>query len=192
MKKIVFASHNQNKVSEIQHLLKGIVNIVSLSDIGFDKDIAETANTLEGNAIIKARAIYDQYGYHVFADDTGLEIEALNGAPGVYSARYAGEACRAEDNMQKVLSEMEGISKREARFRTVIALIMDGKEYLFEGSVEGQILRHKQGDKGFGYDPIFQPIGYEESFAQLPIEVKNKISHRGLAIQQLVAFLKDI
>ncbi len=192
MKKIVFASNNHNKLREIQELLEGKLNIVSLADIGFTKEIAETENTLEGNALLKAHAVYDKYAYNVFADDTGLEIEALNGRPGVYSARYAGKACNAEDNMRKVLSDMNKKSNRTARFRTVIALILEGKEYLFEGIVEGEILKHKQGKEGFGYDPVFRPKGYTETFAQLPLPIKNKISHRGLAINKLVAFLKEI
>lgn len=192
MRKIVFASNNQNKLSEIQHLLKGIVDIVSLKEIGFDQEIDETETTLEGNALLKAHAIYDQYGFSVFADDTGLEVDVLDGAPGVYSARYAGEACNAEDNMKKVLTELEGEQHRTARFRTVIALILDGQEHLFEGSVQGQILEHKQGEKGFGYDPIFQADGYAETFAQLPLSVKNEISHRGLAVKKLVTFLKEL
>lgn len=189
MNKVVFASNNENKVKEIRHLLSGVVEVLSLSDIGFDKDIPETEVTLEGNALLKAHAIYDEFGYDVFSDDTGLEIEALGGAPGVYSARYAGEACNAEDNMKKVLRELDGEDNRNARFRTVVALILDGKEHLFEGSVDGYILTAKQGAEGFGYDPIFQPQGYTESFAELSLDTKSKISHRGLAIQKLIAFL---
>ncbi len=191
MRKIVFATNNKNKLKEIQHLLNGIVDIVSLNDIGFNEDIAETENTLKGNASLKSHAIYDRFGYHVFSDDTGLEIDALNGEPGVYSARYAGEDGQAEANMQKVLRKMKEKKQRSARFRTVISLILDGKEYFFEGKVEGQIIKEKHGDEGFGYDPIFQPTGYEETFAQLSLDIKNRISHRGQAVKQLVAFLKE-
>lgn len=191
MEKIVFATNNKNKLHEIQHLLKDVVDILSLSDIGFDEDIAETENTLEGNALLKAHAIYDRYGYNVFSDDTGLEIDSLNGEPGVYSARYAGEDGDAEANMIKVLSGLEGKKNRNAKFRTAVALILDGKEFLFEGQVKGRILEKKQGDHGFGYDPIFQPIGFQESFAELSLSIKNEISHRGLAVKKLVAFLKE-
>lgn len=191
MKKIVFATNNKNKLHEIQHLLKDVVDILSLSDIGFDEDIAETESTLEGNALLKAHAIYDKFGYNVFSDDTGLEIDALNGEPGVYSARYAGEDGNAEANMIKVLKGLQGEKVRDAKFRTAIALILNGEEFLFEGQVKGYILEEKQGEQGFGYDPIFQPIGYKESFAELPLSIKNKISHRGLAVQKLVAFLKE-
>ena len=191
MKKIVFATNNKNKLHEIQHLLKDVVDILSLKDIGFNEDIAETESTLEGNALLKAHAIYDKYGYHVFSDDTGLEIDALGGEPGVYSARYAGDDCNPQDNMEKVLRNMKGEKARNARFRTAIALILNGKEYVFEGEVEGQILETKQGEQGFGYDPIFQPNGYQETFAQLPLAIKSEISHRGLAVKKLVAFLKE-
>lgn len=191
MKKIVFATNNKNKLKEIQHLLKDIVDIMSLDDIGFNEDIAETEDSLKGNASLKSHAIYDRLGYHVFSDDTGLEIDALNGEPGVYSARYAGEDGQAEANMQKVLKNMTGQKQRSARFRTVISLILNGKEYFFEGKVEGHILDEKQGNEGFGYDPIFQPTGYNETFAELSLDIKNQISHRGQAVKQLVAFLKE-
>lgn len=191
MKKIVFATNNKNKLSEIQHLLNGIVDIVSLADINFFEDIAETEATLEGNASLKSHAIFDSKGLNVFSDDTGLEIEALNGEPGVYSARYAGEDGNAEANMSKVLASMQGQKNRKACFRTVISLILEGQEYFFEGIVNGQILTEKHGAKGFGYDPIFQPEGYDESFAELPFEIKNSISHRGKAVQKLVKFLKE-
>lgn len=190
MRKIVFATNNKNKLYEIQHLLKDCVDILSLADIGFDEDIEETENTLEGNALLKAHAVYDKTGYDVFADDTGLEIDALDGKPGVYSARYAGSACDSQANMRKVLDDMRDEENRNAAFRTVIALILNGKEHVFEGQVSGQILKAQQGDQGFGYDPIFQPNGYTETFAQLPLSVKNRISHRGLAVRKLVAFLR--
>ncbi len=191
MKKIVFATNNKNKLHEIQQLLKDSVDILSLSDIGFFDDIEETEKTLEGNALLKAHAIYDKFGYDVFSDDTGLEITALNGEPGVYSARYAGENCNAEDNMEKVLLKLNGVENRNARFRTIVALILNGKEYLFEGIVNGTMTKEKQGEEGFGYDPIFQPEDYDKTFAQLPLSIKNKISHRGLAVQKLVTFLKQ-
>lgn len=191
MKKIVFATNNKNKLSEIQHLLNATVDIVSLADIHFYDDIEETEDSLEGNASLKSHAIFDSQGLNVFSDDTGLEIEALNGDPGVYSARYAGEDGNAEANMKKVLTQMKGVNNRKACFRTVISLILEGKEYFFEGKVEGVILTEKHGEKGFGYDPIFQPEGYQESFAELPLDIKNSISHRGRAVQKLVAFLKE-
>lgn len=192
MKKIVFSTNNPNKLKEIKQLLDANYNIVSLSDIGFDEDIEETETTLQGNASLKSKAIFEQFKCDVFSDDTGLEIEALNGEPGVYSARYADKnKSDAEANMKKVLTNMEGKTNRNAQFRTAISLILDGKEYLFEGKVKGKILDEKAGEEGFGYDPIFQPEGYQESFAQLHSSVKNKISHRGLAIQKLVAFLEE-
>lgn len=191
MKKIVFATNNKNKLHEVQSLLQNVVEVVSLADIDFNEDIEETETTLEGNALLKAHAIYDKYSYNVFSDDTGLEIEALGGEPGVYSARYAGPSCDAQDNMTKVIENLKGKSNRSAKFRTAIALILDGKEFLFEGEVHGQILENKEGEKGFGYDPIFQPKGYNETFAQLPLSIKNEISHRGLAVKKLVAFLKE-
>lgn len=191
MDKIVFATNNKNKLHEIQHLLKDVVDIVSLADIGFNEDIEETESTLEGNALLKAHAIYDKYGDNVFSDDTGLEIEALDGEPGVYSARYAGEDGNNEANMAKVLQKLKKKTNRKACFRTTIALIINGKEYLFEGKVQGTIIETKQGNEGFGYDPIFQPIGYQETFAQLPLSIKNEISHRGLAVKKLVTFLQE-
>jgi XTP/dITP diphosphohydrolase len=187
---LVFASNNKHKLEEIQAAVGERYNILSLNDIGCFDQIPEDHETLEENAFQKARHIYDKYGKDCFADDTGLEIEALDGRPGVYSARYAGEHCSFEENMNKVLSELTGVSNRKACFRTVIALILNGKEYAFEGRVNGTILTEKCGEQGFGYDPIFQPDGYEISFAQMPLEEKNKISHRGRAIAELMEFLK--
>ncbi len=158
---------------------------------GITEDIPEEQDTLEGNALQKARYIYERTGCSCFADDTGLEVEALNAAPGVYSARYAGEAKDMNDNMNKLLRELDGIDNRKARFRTVIALILDGKEYLFEGEVQGEIMHEKSGCKGFGYDPIFRPQGYDITFSEMDLEEKNKISHRGKAVQQLVTFLNS-
>lgn len=190
MKKLIFVTNNAHKLEEIRQILSGKVDVLSLSDIGCYDDIEEYGDTLEDNALIKARYVYNKYGYDCFSDDTGLEVDALNGAPGVYSARYAGEGCRAEDNIQKLLGELEEVeSPRRARFRTVIALIDGGKEHLFEGCVEGEILTMAEGHGGFGYDPIFRPDGYMFSFALLDKDVKNTISHRALATQELVKHL---
>lgn len=186
---LVFASNNKNKILEIQSILDGSIKILSLEDIGCHEDIPETADTIEGNAILKADYVTKKYGYDCFADDTGLEISALNGEPGVYSARYAGEQRNSDDNMNKVLNGLNNVSNRKAHFKTVIALNLNGKQHLFTGIVDGSITQDKKGDQGFGYDPIFQPEGYEETFAELPLTVKNKISHRGKATQQLIDFL---
>jgi len=188
--KLVFATNNPNKLAEIRMLLNSSIEILSLKDINCNEELPETSDTLEDNAAQKAYFVYDNYGYNCFADDTGLEIEALDGRPGVYSARYAGDDCVAEDNMQKVLGEMQGEDNRDACFRTIISLVIDGKEFQFEGQVDGQIIPEKCGDKGFGYDPIFLPDGFEESFAQMSAQRKNEISHRGLAVKQLIEFLK--
>jgi XTP/dITP diphosphohydrolase len=189
---IVFATQNKHKLEEIQKIVGDQYKIISLADLNFFEDIPETENTLVGNALMKARFIHEKFHCNCFADDTGLEIDALHGAPGVYSARYAGPACSFEDNMRKVLSQMEGISNRKAQFKTVIALILDNKEYLFEGSVSGTILEKKSGTQGFGYDPIFLPDGYNESFAEMSAELKNKISHRAVATQKLTHFLHSL
>ncbi|TDQ23840.1 non-canonical purine NTP diphosphatase [Tenacibaculum caenipelagi] len=190
--KLVFATNNQNKLTEVQKMLPDSIELLSLKDIQCFDDIEETAITLEGNAQIKANYITEKFGYNCFADDTGLEVEALNGAPGVYSARYAGESNNSENNMQKLLTELSGKTNRKAQFRTSICLNLNGKQFFFNGICKGDILLEKQGQQGFGYDPIFQPEGYNKSFAEMSSEEKNKISHRGLAIQQLVAFLKSI
>jgi len=186
---LVFATNNKHKLEEIRQILKQQIQIKSLNDIGFHGEIPETNPTLEGNAMQKARYIHERYHVNCMADDTGLEIEALNGKPGVYSARYAGENCSFEENMQKVLFEMKGKTNRKAKFRTVIALIWDNKEYLFDGEVNGIITTEKHGTKGFGYDPIFLPDGESLTFAELSAERKNEISHRGLATGKLVNFL---
>jgi XTP/dITP diphosphohydrolase len=186
---LVFATHNRNKVREVQRLIDPAIQFKSLKDIGCEEDIPETSNTIEGNALQKARYVYEKYGENCFAEDTGLEIEALDGAPGVYTARYAGEDKNDEANIRLVLQELKGEDNRRARFKTVFALIIDGKEYLFEGLAPGQITQEKRGEGGFGYDPIFQPDGYEQTFAELGLEIKNKISHRALAFEQLKAFL---
>ncbi|HIX02809.1 MAG TPA: non-canonical purine NTP diphosphatase [Candidatus Odoribacter faecigallinarum] len=187
--KIVFATNNTHKLEEIRRMLRGSHQIVSLAEIGCHEDIPEEQDTLEGNALQKARYIKQHYGYDCFADDTGLEIDALGGRPGVYSARYAGEAKDSEANMRKVLAEMQGHSDRRARFRTVIALILGNEEHLFEGKVEGEILTARQGSAGFGYDPVFRPDGYDRSFAEMDPDTKNSISHRGEATRKLAAFL---
>jgi XTP/dITP diphosphohydrolase len=189
---LIFASNNKHKLEEIKSALGAGFKVVSLADIGCYDDIPEEQPTLEGNALQKARYIYERYHKNCFSDDTGLEIEALDGKPGVYSARYAGVGCSFEDNIHKVLSEMQSHTNRRACFRTVIALILDGKEYLFEGQINGYILREKQGTNGFGYDPIFQPVESTVSFAEMDLEEKNKISHRGRAVERLVKFLTII
>lgn len=190
--KIVFATNNKHKLEEINQLLGNQHEIVSLSDIGCHDDIPEDHDTLQDNALQKARYIKEHFGYDCFADDTGLEVDALNRRPGVYSARYAGPEKDSRKNMEKVLEEMQGIPQRKACFRTVIALILNGQEHLFEGRVDGEILTEPHGGAGFGYDPIFRPEGYAESFAEMPMEEKNKISHRGRATQKLAEFLKTI
>jgi XTP/dITP diphosphohydrolase len=187
--KLVFATNNQHKLHEIKRLLGDSFELLSLDDIGCAEDIPENQQTLEGNAAEKSFFVYDKYGVNCFADDTGLEIEALDGEPGVYSARYAGEGRNSEDNMNLVLDKLSVIKNRKARFRTVISLIIDGHETQFEGIVEGQILEEKRGQTGFGYDPIFQPLESELSFAQMPLDEKSKISHRGRAVQQLIEYL---
>ncbi len=190
MMTLIFATHNHNKLGEVQQLLGNVFELKSLTDMGCTEDIPETAATIEGNALLKSQFVYDRYGLNVFADDTGLEVEALGGAPGVYSARYAGDHHNSEENMDKLLREMKDQLNRNARFRTVIALIIDGEEYLFEGIVEGEIQWVQTGLGGFGYDPIFQPEGIGRSFAEMTSEEKNSISHRGRAIRKLVNFLK--
>lgn len=188
--KLVFATNNENKLAEVKAMLTNF-EIVSLKDIGCFEDIPETATTLEGNAILKANYITEKYGLNCFADDTGLEVEALNMAPGVFSARYAGDGRSSEANMQKILSELKNKENRKAQFRTAVALNLNGKQHLFEGICKGEILKSKTGSSGFGYDPIFKPEGFEQSFAEMSMDEKGKISHRGLAIQKLVHFLKN-
>ena len=202
--KIVFATNNRNKLAEIRSILGDRFEIVSLKDIGCDVDIPETGTTLEENAMQKARYIYDNYGLSVFADDTGLEVDALGGAPGIYSARYAGGAGHdSEANMTKLLAELGENNNRKARFRTVIALLLKNDsaadnnrtkpdEQLFEGIAEGEIIRERRGGEGFGYDPIFMPQGYDKTFAELGLDVKNKISHRAKAVERLAEYLKTL
>ena len=188
--KLVFASSNKNKIFEIQSMLPETIQILSLEDIGCMEEIPETADNIEGNAILKANYISNKYGYDCFADDTGLEVASLNGEPGVFSARYAGEQRNSDDNMDKLLDNLSDKNNRKAQFKTVIALNINGKQNLFTGIAKGEITFEKTGTKGFGYDPIFQPIGYKETFAELSLEIKNEISHRGKATQKLINFLK--
>ena len=189
-KKLVVATNNAHKLEEIAAILGNEMELLSLKDIQCFADIPETADTLEGNARQKVMYIYENYGMDCFADDTGLEVDALNGAPGVYSARYAGDGHDSEANMQKLLHELKGKKNRKAQFRTAICLIQEGKEYLFEGIVKGEIIQEKRGGAGFGYDPIFVPEGYEQTFAELGNDVKNTISHRARAVEKLCLFLK--
>ena len=189
---LVFATNNKHKLEELQAILGKHFKLLSLMDIGCDEDIPEDQDTLEGNASQKAFYVYNKYGFDCFADDTGLEIYALNSEPGVYSARYAGEEKSAEANMNKVLDKLAKIKERNARFRTVISLVTDGVEKQFEGIVEGEILSEKRGKSGFGYDPIFQPKGFSQTFAEMNMEDKNQISHRGRAVEKLFHHLKNI
>lgn len=192
MKKFVFATNNAHKLEEVKALLGDKIELLSMKDIKCSADIPETETTLEGNALLKARYIYENYHINCFADDTGLEVEALNGAPGVYSARYAGEEHNSEANMKKLLHELEGVENRKAQFRTIFALIIEGKEHLFEGIVKGEIIKQRKGNAGFGYDPIFVPEGYTQTFAEMGSEEKNKISHRAKAVGKLCKFLHTL
>lgn len=188
---LIFATNNRHKAEEIQAMLPSSIRVSTLKEVGIEEDIPEEQDTLEGNASQKAQTIFHRLSKNCFADDTGLEIEALGGAPGVHSARYAGEDKDSEANMNKVLRKMESTDNRKARFRTVIALILDGEPMFFEGIVNGHILREKRGEEGFGYDPIFLPEGYDQTFAQMPMDEKNKISHRSRAIQKLADYLSQ-
>jgi len=189
LKKIIFATNNAHKLEEVRHYLKDLYQVISLKEIGFTEEIPEPYETLEENALTKSKTIYEKFGIDCFADDTGLEVEALDGAPGVYSARYAGPNCSFEDNVNKMLEEMQDKQNRKAQFRTVVSLILNGEEFYFEGIVKGEIARERSGAEGFGYDPIFIPNGFDSSFAQMGLSEKNKISHRGRAIAKLVEFL---
>ena len=189
--KLVFVTNNAHKLREVKEILEKKFEIVSLDDLGIDEDIPETADALVGNALQKARFVHGRTQLNCFADDTGLEVDALDGAPGVYSARYAGENASFDDNMNKLLDALRDNPKRKASFRTAIALILDNVEHLFEGSVEGTILNEKHGLEGFGYDPVFQPLGHDQSFAEMDAVLKNSISHRGLAVEKLADFLMD-
>jgi len=189
---LVFATNNKHKIREISDILDDSFRIVGLADVNITEDIPEEADTLAGNALFKARFVHERTGMNVFADDTGLEVEALGGEPGVYSARYAGEGCNFDDNINKLLTRLKGIENRKAQFRTVIALILDNREYLFEGSVAGEILSERKGGGGFGYDPVFRAAGYDQTFAEMPLSEKNKISHRAVAMKKLLSFLEEI
>ncbi|WP_298121614.1 non-canonical purine NTP diphosphatase [Flavobacterium sp.] len=188
--KLVFASNNKNKIKEIQLLVPNSIQIVSLEDIGCTEEIPETADTIEGNAILKANYVTQKYGYNCFADDSGLEVDALNGEPGVFSARYAGEPKNDDNNMNKLLSNLKDKTNRTANFKTVICLNYKGKQHLFTGIINGKIIDEKIGNNGFGYDPIFVANDYTKTFAELSIEEKSNISHRGIAVKQLIEFLK--
>ena len=192
MKTLVFATNNKHKLREVSEMLEGVVEIKSLAEMGLEGDIPETADTLQGNALQKAQWVWDRTHLDCFADDTGLEVDALGGAPGVYSARYAGEHCSFDDNINKMLDAMEGQTNRKADFRTVICLMENGVPRYFEGRVDGCILTERYGKEGFGYDPIFMPDRFAVSFAEMPLEVKNQISHRGLAVKKLVEYLKEL
>lgn len=188
---MIFATNNKHKLQEVRQMLDGIVEVVSLADVGLEGDIPETADTLQGNALQKAQWVYQRTGRDCFADDTGLEVDALGGAPGVYSARYAGEHCSFDDNINKLLAALDGKENRRADFRTVICLIEKGVPRYFEGRVDGVILTERHGVEGFGYDPIFMPDRFALSFAEMPLDVKNMISHRGLATKKLVGYLRQ-
>ena len=189
MVKLIFATHNRNKFQEIEALMPASIQLMSLYDLKLEEEIPETGVTLEENAAQKSFYVYERFGYACFADDTGLEVAVLNGAPGVFSARYAGEQKRAEDNIDKLLHELHEVEDRRARFRTAISLVIEGEERRFEGIVDGTILKERSGTEGFGYDPIFQPEGYERSFAEMTMKEKNAISHRGRAVEKLLNYL---
>ena len=189
---LVFATQNKHKAEEIAKLLPAHFNVSTLKDIGCDEDIPETKKTLEGNASLKSKYVREKYEVDCFADDTGLEIDALGGAPGVYSARFAGPNKNSENNIDLVLRKLNGVLNRKAQFRTVISLRINDAEFLFEGVVKGIICQERSGEKGFGYDPIFQPEGYDITFSEMTTEEKNKISHRGKAVKQLISFLNNV
>ena len=189
MNSLIFATNNQHKLREIREIMGNEYHILSLTDAGLDVDIPETQDTIEGNAVQKARFIHELTGKDCFADDTGLEIDALEGRPGVYSARYAGEGCSFDDNVRKILLELEGMKNRKASFRTVICLVLDGTEHLFEGRVNGTITLERSGTDGFGYDPVFLPDGFSQTFAEMPPYLKNGISHRGRAVDKMVKWI---
>lgn len=192
MTKLIFATHNKNKLKEVRSLIPNTIELLSLDDINLLEEIEETAATIEGNALLKAQTIYKQTGINCFADDSGLLVDVLNGAPGVYSARYAGDHKNDNDNLEKLLKELSDKDNRNAHFKTVMALIIDGKEYLFEGIINGTITTQKSGANGFGYDPIFLPNGYTETFAEMSSEIKNVISHRAKAMKQLIEFVNSL
>ncbi|MEN9980445.1 MAG: hypothetical protein RL542_232 [Bacteroidota bacterium] len=187
---LVFASNNKNKIKEIQLLVSDTIQILSLEEIGCTEDIPETADTIEGNAILKANYVTEKFGFNCFADDSGLEVDALNGEPGVFSARYAGEPKNDENNIDKLLANLKEIKNKKANFKTVICLNLNGKQQLFTGIINGQIIEERVGTNGFGYDPIFVADGYQKTFAELTLEEKSNISHRGIAVKQLITFLQ--
>ncbi|PQJ73742.1 non-canonical purine NTP diphosphatase [Polaribacter butkevichii] len=189
--KLVFATNNLNKLAEVQKMLPDSIKLLSLKDINCFDEIEETETTLQGNAKLKADYITRKFSFNCFADDTGLEVESLDGKPGVYSARFAGEPANSENNMQKLLEDLKDKTNRKAQFRTVVSLNLNDEQFLFEGICKGEILKKKHGEKGFGYDPIFKPEGFNVSFAEMSSEQKNNISHRGIAIQKLVRFLEE-
>jgi XTP/dITP diphosphohydrolase len=192
MNKLVFATNNRHKLTEIRAIIPHGFDVSGLQEIGCTEDIIESSDTLEGNADIKSMFVYKQYGYDCFADDTGLEVESLDGKPGVFSARYAGEEGDADKNIEKLLLELTGVTNRKARFRTVISLVMKGEIRHFEGIVNGSITHERRGKDGFGYDPVFLPDNYSQTFAEMPLDIKNSISHRGKAMRKLIAYLKSI
>lgn len=190
--KLIFASSNKNKFIEVEKIIPKNIKLGNLIELNFFEEIPEKEDTIEGNATFKANYINSKFNVNVFADDTGLEVQALDGKPGVHSARYAGNECNSEKNITKLLKELKNIKNRKARFKTIIALVLNKKSYQFEGIINGEILLSKKGENGFGYDPIFKPDGYQKSFAELSIDVKNKISHRALAINKLIDFIKKV
>lgn len=190
--KLVFASNNKNKIAEIKQMLPKTIELLSLEDIGCTEDIPETADSIEENAILKANYVTQKYGYPCFADDTGLEVEILNGEPGVYSARYAGEQKNADDNMNKLLNNLKDKKNRMAQFKTIITLNINNEQHLFEGIIKGEIISEKRGIKGFGYDPIFVPKGFSTTFAEMEMSEKAKLSHRGIATRKLISFLETL
>lgn len=190
--KLVFASNNKNKIAEIKTMLPNEIELLSLEEIGCIEEIPETAKTIEGNAILKANYITEKYGFSCFADDTGLEVEALNGAPGVYSARYGGEAKNSNANMNLLLENLKGKTNRNAQFKTVITLNINSEQHLFEGIIKGKIITEKRGNKGFGYDPIFVPNGFTQTFAEMEMSEKAKLSHRGIATRKLIDYLENL
>lgn len=190
--RLLFATHNQNKFKEVKSLIPSFIELLSLNDVKIETDVEETSDTIEGNALLKVRTIYHQTGMNCFADDSGLLVEALNGAPGVYSARYAGDQKNDDDNIQKLISDLYDITNRKAYFKTVIAIIIDGKEQLFEGIINGHIITEKRGNNGFGYDPIFMPDGYDKTFSEMNLATKNAISHRAIAFKKVINYLTTL
>lgn len=190
--KLVFATNNQNKLKEVKQLLPASIELLSLKDIDCEDDITESGKTIRENAKIKSRYIYEKFGMNGFADDTGLEVDAIGGRPGVYSARFAGPSSRSEDNINKLLIELKGIENRKANFRTVISLMIDGKDEAFEGIVNGVITNEEMGSNGFGYDSVFMPDGFDKTFAEMTAQEKNEISHRGIAVNKLTSFIREL